>query len=97
MSQLLVHKPRKSRSLSRFCNDVSAVLNRVRIAFGSLSMKAVANRPEVKAAEVTIERAARLVRGGEEGLDVWQGALIVYEATWMAVLRELQRSGKSAA
>ncbi len=88
---------RHTMSMPRCCQEVSEVINRVRAAFGNIPMKAVSDLPEIKAAEKTIERAARLVLSGTEDFDVWQGALIVYEATWMSALRELRRSGKWAA
>ena len=87
----------QGHSLHRLCQDVSLVINRVRAAFGTIPMKAVADRPEIKAAEATIELAARQVQNGAEGAEVWRGALIVYEASWMAALRDLQRADKSAA
>lgn len=87
----------RARSTARFSQDVSEVINRVRGAFGGIPMKAVADLPEVKAAEATVERAARLVASGQEGFDVWRGALIVYESTWMNALKDLRNSGKWAA
>lgn len=84
-------------TLSQCSRDISGVINRVRGAFGSIPMKAVADLPEIKAAESTVDRAARLVIRGVEGVDVWRGALIVYESTWMTALKDLRASGKWAA
>lgn len=84
-------------TLSQCGRDISDVINRVRGAFGGIPMKAVSDLPEIKAAEATVERAARLVMRGVEGLDVWRGALIVYESTWMSALKDLRASGKWAA
>jgi len=85
------------RPVAQFSQEVSEVINRVRGAFGSIPMKTVADRPEIKAAEATIEQAARLVRSGLENVDVWRGALVVYELTWMSALKKVRQSGKSAA
>jgi len=87
----------RSRSTAQFCQEVSEVINRVRAAFGPFPMKIVSDQPEIKAAEATIEQAARLVRSGFENVDVWFGALVVYEQTWMSALKKLQESDKSAA
>lgn len=84
-------------TLSQCSRDISDVINRVRGAFGGIPMKAVADLPEIKAAESTVERAARLVIRGLEGPEVWRGALIVYESTWMTALKDLRASGKWAA
>ncbi|MFT5366335.1 MAG: hypothetical protein ACI8V2_001282 [Candidatus Latescibacterota bacterium] len=84
-------------TLSQCSLDISQVINRVRGAFGGIPMKAVADLPEIKAAEGTIDRASRLVIRGVEGLEVWRGALIVYESTWMTALKDLRASGKWAA
>lgn len=86
-----------SRSITQFCREVSEVINRVRAAYGPIPMKIVADQPEVKAAEATIEQAARLVQSGLENVDVWRGALVVYELTWMSALKKVRQSGKSAA
>ena len=86
-----------SRSIAQFCQEVSEVINRVRAAYGPIPMKAVADQPEVKAAEATIEQAVRLVQSGLENVDVWRGALVVYELTWMSALKKVRQSGKSAA
>ena len=87
----------QSRFIGQFCREVSEVINRVRAAFGPIPMKTVADQPEIKAAEATIEQAARLVRSGLENVDVWRGALVVYELTWMSALKKVRQSGKSAA
>ena len=86
-----------SRSVAQFCQEVSEVINRVRGAFGPIPMKTVADQPEIKAAEATIEQASRLVRSGIENVDVWRGALVVYELTWMSALKKIRQTDKSAA
>ena len=86
-----------SRSTAQFCQEFSEVINRVRAAFGPIPMKVVSDQAEIKAAEATIEQAARLVRRGLENVDVWRGALVVYELTWMATLKKVRESDKSAA
>ena len=92
-----VHMSSGMLTLSQCSRDISEVINRVRGAFGGIPMKAVADLPEIKAAESTVNRASRLVIRGVEGLDVWRGALIVYESTWMSALKDLRASGKWAA
>ena len=84
-------------TLSQCNRDISEVINRVRRAFGGIPMNAVADLPEIRASKGTINRASKLVIQGEEGLDVWHGALIVFESTWMTALKELRASGKWAA
>lgn len=87
----------KPVSTIRFCQDISEVINRVRTAFGNIPMKAVSDLPEIKAAQATVERAARLVLSGREDVAVWRGALIIYESTWLFALRKLQHSDTWAA
>ena len=85
------------RPVVQFSQEVCEVINRVRSAFGPIPMKTVADEPEIKAAEATIEQAARLVRSGLENVDVWRGALVVYELTWMSALKKVRQSDKTAA
>ena len=87
----------RSRFIPQFRREVCEVINRVRAAYGPVPMKAVADYPEVKAAEATIEQAARLVCSGLENVKVWRGALVVYELTWMSALKKVRPSDKSAA
>ena len=87
----------RSRFIPQFRREVCEVINRIRAAYGPIPMKTVADRPEVKAAEATIEQAARLVYSGLENVEVWRGALVVYELTWMSALKKLRPSDKSAA
>ena len=87
----------RSRFIPQFRREVCEVINRVRAAYGPIPMKTVADQPEVKAAEATIEQAARLVYSGLENVEVWRGALVVYELTWMSALKKVRPSDKSAA
>ncbi|MCY3868161.1 MAG: hypothetical protein OXG87_01315 [Gemmatimonadetes bacterium] len=87
----------RSRFIPQFRREVCEVINRVRAAYGPVPMKTVADYPEVKAAEATIEQAARLVCSGLENVKVWRGALVVYELTWMSALKKVRPSDKSAA
>lgn len=87
----------RSRFIPQFRREVCEVINRVRAAYGPVPMKMVADYPEVKAAEATIEQAARLVCNGLENVKVWRGALVVYELTWMSALKKVRPSDKSAA
>ena len=87
----------RSRFIPQFRREVCEVINRVRAAYGPIPMKTVADHPEVKAAEATIEQAARLVYSGLENVKVWRGALVVYELTWMSALKKVRPSDKSAA
>lgn len=87
----------RSRFVPQFRREVCEVINRIRAAYGPVPMKTVADHPEVKAAEATIEQAARLVYSGLENVDIWRGALAVYEMTWMSALKKVRPSDKSAA
>ncbi|MDA0748863.1 MAG: hypothetical protein O2954_20285 [bacterium] len=83
--------------LARLCADVSQVLNRVRQGFASIPMKAVANLPQICAAEQEIERVSGALLKGLGTPEQWQEALAAYEAVWMAALRDLKQVGKQAA
>lgn len=87
----------RSRFIPQFRREVCEVINRIRAAYGPVPMKTVADHPEVKAAEATIEQAAQLVYSGLENVDIWRGALAVYEMTWMSALKKARPSDKSAA
>ncbi len=87
----------RSRFVPQFRREVCEVINRIRAAYGPVPMKIVADQPEVKAAEATIEQAAQLVYSGLENVEVWRGALVVYELTWMSALKKVRPSDKSAA
>lgn len=87
----------RSRFIPQFRREVCEMINRIRAAYGPIPMKAAADQPEVKAAEATIEQAARLVCSGLENVEVWRGALVVYELTWMSALKKVRPSDKSAA
>ncbi len=83
--------------LARLCADVSQVLNRVRLGFACIPMKAVANLPEIRVAEQEIERVSGALLQGLGTPEQWQEALVAYEVAWMAALRNLKQAGKQAA
>ena len=87
----------RSNGVQRATSRSRFVPQFLRAAYGPVPMKTVADQPEVKAAEATIEQAARLVYSGLENVEVWRGALVVYELTWMSALKKVRPSDKSAA
>ena len=80
--------------LSWLGDELSAVINRVRRAFGPIPMAGIAVRPEVEQAEQAIEQAAGQLRRGEIDLEAWRQALNQYENTWMLLLVEQRRAGE---
>ena len=50
---------RRSHSASRLGSELSAVINRVRSAFGSISMRVPAARPEIQNAEKVVDQTRR--------------------------------------
>lgn len=81
-------------TLSRLCEEVSEVINRVRAAFDLNPMWDAADRMEVREAEHGVDLEARRLQRGEGDPAAWRRALNTYEAVWMAALKELQRSGQ---
>ncbi len=80
--------------IARLGGELSAVINRVRRAFGPISMQGPASRPEIRQAEKVVDQTARRLLRGESDLSAWYLALRKYEETWMLQLDQL-RSGKS--
>lgn len=66
--------------------ELSAVINRIRRAFGPVSMADFAGRPEILQAERQVNLAAYQVARGERQPEVWRQALAHYEACWMQLL-----------
>jgi hypothetical protein len=81
-------------TLSRLCEEVSEVINRVRVAFDLNPMWDAADRAEIREAEQVVDLEARRLQRGEGDPAAWRRALNTYEAVWMGALRELQRSGQ---
>ncbi len=84
----------ESYPLSRLCEEVSGVINRVRVAFDLNPMWDAADRAEIRAAEHAVDLEARRLQRGEGDPAAWRQALDTYEAVWMSALEELQRSGQ---
>ncbi|MBI2502485.1 MAG: hypothetical protein HYW07_04525 [Candidatus Latescibacteria bacterium] len=76
----------RSCSLTRLGAELSAVINRVRRAFGPVSMADYAGRPEILQAERQVARVAWQVVRGQQQPEVWQQVLAHYEACWMQLL-----------
>jgi hypothetical protein len=62
------------------------VINRVRRAFGPVSMAQFAGRPEIIQAERQVNLIAWQVVRGERLPEVWRQILAQYEACWMQLL-----------
>ena len=76
----------RSQSTSRLGSELSAVINRVRSAFGPISMRDPATRPQIKQAEQVVDQTARQLLRGEADLSTWYRALRQYEDIWMLEL-----------
>ena len=84
-------------STSRLGSEVSAVINRVRRAFGPISMRGSADLPQIHQAEKIVDQTARQLLRGEADLSAWYSALRRYEETWMGRLEQLQNHARHAA
>ncbi|MDE2703986.1 MAG: hypothetical protein OXI35_02895 [Gemmatimonadota bacterium] len=78
-----------SPSISRLGGELSAVINRVRSAFGPIPMLGSAARPRVQRAEQVVDQTARQLLRGETDLSAWYRVLRQYEDAWML---ELERA-----
>ena len=76
--------------LSRLGDELSAVINRVRQAFGPIPMWEAAARPQVVQAERAVNLVAGQLQRGESDMAAWHRALCRYERTWMSLLDELR-------
>lgn len=79
-------------SLARLGAELSAVINRVRRAFGPVSMADLAGRPEILQAERQVTLVAWQVVRGQQAPEAWQQVLAQYEACWMQLLGAGQAS-----
>lgn len=77
--------------IARLGGELSAVINRVRRAFGPLSMRESALHPEIRKAEQLVDQAARRCLRGEAEPTAWYRALRQYEECWMLQLDQLRR------
>lgn len=76
----------RASSLACLGAELSVVINRVRRAFGPVSMADFSGRPEIIQAERQVNLIAWQVARGERLPEVWQQALAHYEACWMQLL-----------
>lgn len=83
-----------SPSISHLGGELSAVINRVRSAFGPIPMRSSAARPRVQRAEQVVDRTARQLLRGEADLSAWYRVLRQYEDAWMI---ELERARGASA
>ena len=90
MEKRSAERPARVYSPARLSQELSAVINRVRRAFGPISMWGAAFRPQVGRAEQALERVAGQLLCGEVDSSAWQQALRQYERMWMALLDELR-------
>ena len=87
-----VHSSRPS--IARLGSELSAVINRVRRAFGPVSMRPMADLPQIRQAEEQVDQTARLLLRGEADLRTWYRMLRLYEDTWMGQLRQMRAEGE---
>jgi hypothetical protein len=80
----------RSYSIARLGGELSAVINRVRRAFGPIPMQGPASHPHIKEAEKMVDQVARRLLRGEADLSAWYRALRRYEDTWMLHLAALR-------
>jgi len=79
-----------SPSISHLGGELSAVINRVRSAFGPIPMCSSAARPQVQRAEKVVDQTARQLLRGEADLSAWYRVLRQYEDAWMLELKRLR-------
>ena len=80
----------RARSVADLGSELSAVINRVRNAFGSMPMRRFATLTAVQEAEQAVDRTARQFLRGEAGLSAWYRVLRQYEETWMLELERVR-------
>ena len=83
-----------SYSLSRLGNELSVVINRIRHAFGPVSMQELARRPQIRQAEQAVNVEAWRYQRGQSNQIQWQQALDDYENAWMRLLDEVRGKGE---
>ncbi len=79
-----------SPSISRLGGELSAVINRVRSAFGPIPMRGSATRPRVQRAQQIVDQTARQLLRGEADLNAWYRVLRQYEDAWMLELEKVR-------
>ena len=79
-----------SPSISRLGGELSAVINRVRSAFGPIPMRGSAAHPRVQRAEKVVDQTARQLLRGEADLSAWYRVLRQYEDAWMLELERMR-------
>ncbi len=79
-----------SASVSRLGGELSAVINRVRSAFGPIPMRGAATRPRVQRAEQVVDQTARQLLRGEADISAWYRVLRQYEDAWMLELERVR-------
>ena len=90
MEKRSAERPVRVYSPALLAEELGAVINRVRRAFGPIPMGEAASRPQVPRAEQALERVAGQLLCGEVDSSAWQQALRQYECMWMALLDELR-------
>ena len=79
-----------SPSVSRLGGELSAVINRVRSAFGPIPMRGSAACPQVQRVEKVVDQTARQLLRGEADLSAWYRVLRQYEDAWMLELERVR-------
>lgn len=82
-------------SLPALSEELSALINRVRQAFGPISMAELAGQPEIRDAEEQVALVAGQVARGQWDAEHWQRVLAHYEGCWMSLL-EARRASRAA-
>ena len=93
MHQPGMHQP----GMHQLGNELSCVINRVRRAYGTLSMAEVARCTQMKRAEDQVNRAAWDLQRGLSDSRQWHEVLCRYEAVWMDLLGQIRQSERHAA
>lgn len=83
--------------IRQLSNELSCVINRVRRAYGPLSMAEVARSTQMKRAEDQVNRAAWDLQRGLGDSRRWHEVLCEYEAVWMDLLDQIRQSERHAA
>ena len=88
---------RPQSGLAQLGSELSCVINRVRRAYGALSMAEVAQCRQMKRAEDRVNRAAWDLQRGLSDSRQWHEVLCQYEAVWMDLLDQVRQSERHAA
>ena len=84
------YPPPRSHLYPVWAAQLSAVINRVRSAFGPIPMRGSATRPQVQRAEKVVDQTARQLLRGEADLSAWYRVLRQYEDAWMLELERVR-------